>query len=132
MRCLYQFLSIILCLWNNKFGALGLCFGSLSALNVFVNVFCSISGKYYVNDMVIFSICSLYLSFNPPRPNPGRREKLKLNFYFHTSLWCLKRFYEGLKCLHETFWGTAKKYENKNFTYLFFNATFRNARDEKG
>ena len=23
--------------------------------------------------------------------------KVKLNFYFHTSLWCLKRFYEGLK-----------------------------------
>ena len=22
--------------------------------------------------------------------------KIKLNFYLHTSLWCLKRFYEGL------------------------------------
>ena len=22
--------------------------------------------------------------------------KIKLNFYFYTSLWCLKRFYEGL------------------------------------
>ena len=22
--------------------------------------------------------------------------KIELNFYFHTSLWCLKRFYEGL------------------------------------
>ena len=22
--------------------------------------------------------------------------KIKLNFYFHTSLWCLKRFDEGL------------------------------------
>ena len=22
--------------------------------------------------------------------------KIKLNFHFHTSLWCLKRFYEGL------------------------------------
>ena len=31
------------------------------------------------------------------RPNPGRREKIKLNFYFHTSLRCPKRFYEGLK-----------------------------------
>ena len=28
-------------------------------------------------------------------------EKIKLNFYFHTSLWCLKRFYEGLKGLHK-------------------------------
>ena len=38
--------------------------------------------------------------------NPGRRGKIKLNFYFHTSLWCLKKFYEGLKGLkglHKTF-----------------------------
>ena len=34
---------------------------------------------------------------NPSRPNPGQREKVKLNFYFHTFLWCLKKFYEGLK-----------------------------------
>ena len=27
--------------------------------------------------------------------------KIMLNFYFHTSLWCLKRFYEGLKGLKE-------------------------------
>ena len=30
------------------------------------------------------------------RPDPGQREKINLNFYFHTSLWCLKRFDEGL------------------------------------
>ena len=28
---------------------------------------------------------------------------INLNFYFHTSLWCLKRFYAGLKGLHNTF-----------------------------
>ena len=33
--------------------------------------------------------------FNLSSPNPRRREKIKLNFYFHTYLWCLKRFYEG-------------------------------------
>ena len=33
---------------------------------------------------------------NPSLRNPGRREKLKLNFYFHTPLWYLKGFYEGL------------------------------------
>ena len=44
-----------------------------------------------------------YLHFNPCRPNPGRREKTKLNCYFHTSLWCLKRFYECLKGPHKTF-----------------------------
>ena len=38
---------------------------------------------------------------NPSRPNPGPREKIKLNFYFDTYLWCLKRFYEGLKGLKE-------------------------------
>ena len=31
-------------------------------------------------------------SISPSCPNPGRREMVKLNFYFHTSLWCLKRF----------------------------------------
>ena len=51
---------------------------------------------------------------NPFRPNPGRREKINLNFYFHTSLWCLKWFYEDLKGLLKTFWGTTKKYENEN------------------
>ena len=40
------------------------------------------------------------LFFDPFHLNPGRREKIKLNFYFHTSLWCLKRFYEGLKGAH--------------------------------
>ena len=36
-------------------------------------------------------------------PDPGRGEKTNLNFYFHTSLWCLKRFNEGLKGLYKTF-----------------------------
>ena len=31
------------------------------------------------------------------RPDPRRREKINLNFYFHTSFWCIKRFYEGLE-----------------------------------
>ena len=29
--------------------------------------------------------------------------KINLNFYFRTSLWCLRRFYGGLKYLHKTF-----------------------------
>ena len=49
--------------------------------------------------------------FNPSRPNPERREKIKLNFYFHISLWCLTRFYKGLKGLDKTFWGTTEKCE---------------------
>ena len=30
-------------------------------------------------------------SFSPSRSEPGGTEKINLNFYFHTSLWCLKR-----------------------------------------
>ena len=43
------------------------------------------------------------MNISPKRPNPGQSEKIKLNFYFRTSLWCLKRFYEGLKGIHNTF-----------------------------
>ena len=39
--------------------------------------------------------------------------KIKTNFYFHTSLWCLIRFYEGLSGLHKTFWDTTMKCKNK-------------------
>ena len=42
--------------------------------------------------------------------------KINLNFYFHISLGCLKKFYEGLKGRHKTFWGTTKKCENKNLS----------------
>ena len=38
-------------------------------------------------------------NINASRPNPRRRGKIKLNFYFHASLWCLKAFYEGPKGL---------------------------------
>ena len=62
-----------------------------------------------------FLLLSL-LILKTSHPNPRRREKIKLNLYFHTSLWCLKRFYEGLKGLHKTLWGTTKKCENKNLT----------------
>ena len=40
------------------------------------------------------SLRDLILNFCP---DLERREKFTFNFYFHTSLWCLKRFYEGLK-----------------------------------
>ena len=47
---------------------------------------------------------------------PGQSEKIKLNFYFHASLWYLKRFYEG----------TTKKCENKNLTQVLFQYSFQN------
>ena len=53
-------------------------------------------------------------------PIPDEEKKIKLNFYFHTPLfWCLKRFYQGLKGLYKTFWGTTKKCDNKNLTLIF-------------
>ena len=39
---------------------------------------------------------------NPSRPDPRQAEKINLNFYLHTSLWCLKKFYEGLKGIYST------------------------------
>ena len=48
---------------------------------------------------------------NPFRPD---REEINPNFYFRNSLWCLKRFYKGLKGLHKTFEGTARKCEVKH------------------
>lgn len=32
-------------------------------------------------------------------PDPGRLEKTNVKFYFHTFLWCQKRFCEGLRDL---------------------------------
>ena len=31
-----------------------------------------------------------------PAPIPDKEKKINLNFYFRSSLWCVKRFYEGL------------------------------------
>ena len=57
----------------------------------------------------------LLQDFNPSRPDPGRREKINLNFYFHTSLWCLRKFYKGplypLKA-PENFSGGIKAFKN--------------------
>ena len=51
--------------------------------------------------------------------------KIKLNFYFYTSFWCLKRFCERLKGVHKTFRGTTKKCENKNLIYFFSSSGVR-------
>ena len=56
------------------------------------------------------------LSLTIPVPIPDEEKKIKLNFYFHTSLWCLKRFYECLKGPHKTFKGITKKCEDKHLT----------------
>ena len=63
-----------------------------------------------------FFLLSHIWCFNPSHPNPRQKEKINLNFYFHTSLWCLKRFLEGFKALHKTLWSTKKECENKNLS----------------
>ena len=46
----------------------------------------------------------LHHELNPQRPNPGQGEKIKLNFYFHTSLCCLKKgFMKALKAFIKHF-----------------------------
>ena len=61
---------------------------------------------------------------NASHPNPGRREKIKLNFYFHTSLWCPKRFYEGLKGLHKTFFRHHKEMWKQKFSLILISIQF--------
>ena len=39
---------------------------------------------------LIYGILIIHVSI------PDKKEKINLNFYFHTSLWCLKRFHESL------------------------------------
>ena len=60
--------------------------------------------------------------FNLPCLNPGRREKIKLNFYFHTSL----------KAFIKPFEAPQRSVEIKIQLNFYFNATLRNVRDRKG
>ena len=45
----------------------------------------------------------LTIPFNPSRPDPGQREKIDLNFYFHTSLYASKGFMKALKAFIKPF-----------------------------
>ena len=65
-------------------------------------------------------VLSLSSATNLSRSDSGQTEKINLNFYFHTSLRCLESFYESLKGLHKTSWGTTKKCENKNLNWFLF------------
>ena len=54
-----------------------------------------------------------------PVPIPAKEKKLrKKNFFFQTSLQCLKRFHKDLKGLRKTFSGTTKKCENENLIFI--------------
>ena len=86
--------------------------GTAFLYNAYAYCFCFLLLEfscYYGKWMTSFSLSSKNLGAvkdfqrNPVkkqtcyRPNPGQSEKIELSFCFHTSLWCLKRFYEGLK-----------------------------------
>ena len=60
--------------------------------------------------------------FNCSCPNPGRREKIKVNFFFTLLCGASKGFMKALKALQRS----AKIKIELNF---YINATFRNAPD---
>ena len=54
---------------------------------------------WVVHDKLLSAGSSNLVIFNPSVPCifvSCIEIKINLNFYFHASLWCLKRFYEGL------------------------------------
>ena len=59
-------------------------------------------------------------------------KKIKLNFYFHNSLWCLKRFYQGLKVFIKPFEGPQRSVKIKIELNFYFNTAFKNDRVFKG
>ena len=81
------------------------------------------AGLYLINGVKLINIV-----LTRPVSIPGK-EKINLNFYFHTLLWRLKRFYESLKGFRlkrlKTFLRTLKKCENSNF---YFNTMLKAGR----
>ena len=62
------------------------------------------------------TLCPLATEINISHPDPEFKEKINLDFYFHTSLSYLKRFYEGCKDLHKTFRDISKISKNRNLS----------------
>ena len=54
-------------------------------------------------------------NINSSRPNPRQRKKIKLNFYFHTSLWAFTKPFEAPQ-------RSAEKKIQRNF---YFSSTFK-------
>ena len=64
------------------------------------------------------------IGINPSPPDPGQREKINVNFYFRASLWCLKRFYEGLKAFINPFDEPQRSVKTKIYINFSFNTIF--------
>ena len=108
----------ILCYESWKFYMISVFFYLDNVFNQLWLSFSVTNFKNYTSVKMKMSFAQTWLhKLNSSRPDPEWREKIDLNFYFHTSLWCLRRFYEGLKGLDKTFWGTKKKCENKNLIF---------------
>ena len=60
----------------------------------FVDLCIYIRGDVYYILVYVAVLLQETLWFKPSRPDLGQREKINLNFNFHTSLWCLRRFYK--------------------------------------
>ena len=58
---------------------------------IFIHLMPQKQGKSDINTLSQHSS-----AINPSHSNHGRSEKIKLNFYFHTALWCLKGFMKAL------------------------------------
>ena len=81
------------------------CFPSSSSSDIIYVFFRFLSASFVFSFFFRFSFLDLYnwiCSFPVKLSRPvhfkksGIKIKINLNFYFHTSFWCLKRFYEGL------------------------------------
>ena len=71
---------------------------------------------------------------NSSRTDPGRRERINLNFYkflFSTPLWYPKSFYEVLKDLMKPFEMPQRNKKIKISVNFYCNITFWNARGKK-
>ena len=61
---------------------------------------CTLNQEHHILAcFLLLSVFVLSILINPSRPDHGQREKINLHFYIHTSLWCLKKFYEEYKDL---------------------------------
>ena len=61
---------------------------------------------------------------NPSLLDPGQRQNINVNFYFHTSLWDGRRFYEGLKSFIKPFDSPQRSVRIKIYIIVCFNTNF--------
>ena len=88
----------------NKFENLSIRFDRQSIINI-QSLF-HVMGWKWPRDHFPSLKCFIYVKIwfyylTLPIPIQHKKKRIKLNCYFHTSFWCLKRFYESLKRFYE-------------------------------